>query len=142
VIGWNDYFGWYNAGEGGTADRDLLGNYLDEFRGCYPRKALMVSEFGFEANRDGPLEERGTYGFQANAAAYHLSVFASKPWLSGAVYWALQDFVCRPAWAGGNPSPDPPFFHKGLVDLQGGLKPSFAAVAAAFAGVVQVGAAG
>jgi beta-glucuronidase len=140
VVGFNDYFGWYDVGDGGTADRDGLGAYLDEFRACYPDKALFVSEFGFEANRDGPVEERGTYGFQANSAAYHLSVFATKPWLSGAAYWALQDFVCRPAWSGGNPWPDPPFVHKGVVDLRGGLKPSFAAVAAAFGAVAQVGA--
>src|ERR1700736_786300 len=38
VVGFNDYFGWYNAGEGGTADRDGLSAYLDEFRACYPDK--------------------------------------------------------------------------------------------------------
>jgi beta-glucuronidase len=138
VVGFNDYFGWYSAGGGGTDDRDGLGPYLDEFRACYPNKALFVSEFGFEANRDGPVEERGTYGFQTNSALFHLAVAGSKPWLAGAVYWALQDFVCRPAWSGGNPWPDPPYFHKGLVDLAGGLKPAFAAVAAAFGDVAQV----
>ena len=45
----------------------------------------MVTEFGFEANRNGPVEERGTYEFQANAIGYHLGVFASKPCLSGAI---------------------------------------------------------
>lgn len=138
VVGFNDYFGWYSVARGSTADRDELGPFLDKFRACYPTKALFVSEFGLEANRTGPVEERGTFAFQANSAAYHLAVFASKPWLSGAIYWALQDFVCQPGWSGGNPWPDPPFFHKGLVDLSGNLKPAFATVQAAFSAVAQI----
>jgi beta-glucuronidase len=138
VVGFNDYFGWYSVASGSTADRDSLSAYLDEFRNCYPKKALFVSEFGFEASTDGPVEQRGTYAFQANSALFHLGVFASKPWLSGAIYWALQDFVCRPGWTGGNPFPDPPFFYKGLIDLAGNPKPAFAQVAAAYAATPQI----
>jgi len=138
VIGFNDYFGWYDAGGGGTDDRDALSGYLDFLRSCYPTKALMVTEFGFEANRSGPVEERGTYQFQANAAAFHLDVFATKPWLSGALYFALQDFAVGPGWGGGNPWPDPPFHHKGLVDLFGARKPAFSVVAALFHATRQI----
>jgi beta-glucuronidase len=138
VVGFNDYFGWFDAGFGATADRDGLGPFLDSFRACYPEKALFVSEFGFEGNRDGPLEERGTYEFQSDAAAYHLGVFARKPWLSGAIYWTLQDFAARPGWGGGNPWPDPPFVHKGLVDLEGNLKPVFALVESVYRATVQI----
>jgi hypothetical protein len=99
----------------------------------------MVSEFGFEASEDGPVEQQGTYAFQSNSIAYHLGVFDEKPWLGGAVYWALEDFVCRPEWAGGNPDPDPPIFQKGLIDLAGNLKPSFAGVQQAFRATAQVG---
>src|SRR5581483_11965176 len=81
VIGYNDYFGWFDAGGGGTDDRDGLGPYLDFLHNCYPNQALMVSEFGFEGSRPGPVEERGTYAFQADAMTYHLDVFASKPYL-------------------------------------------------------------
>ena len=59
-------------------------------------KALFVTEFGFDANRDGPLDVRGTFQFQANSAAFHLGVFATKPWLSGAMYFPLQDFANNP----------------------------------------------
>ena len=141
VVGFNDYFGWYSVAAGSTADRDSLSAYLDEFRNCYPKKALFVSEFGFEASADGPVEQRGTYAFQANSALFHLGVFASKPWLAGAIYWALQDFVCRPGWSGGNPFPNPPFFYKGLIDLAGNPKPAFAQVAAAYAATPQIAAA-
>jgi beta-glucuronidase len=138
VIGINDYFGWYGAGGGSTDDRDALSSFLDSFRACYPNKALLITEFGFEANRTGPVEERGTYAFQANAAAYHLDVFATKPWLSGALYFPLQDFAVTPNWAGGNPWPDPPFLHKGLLDLYGTPKPAFAVVSAIFHRTVQI----
>ena len=137
VIGYNDYFGWFDSG-GGTADRDALGPYLDSLHACYPTKALMITEFGFDANRDGPVEERGTYAFQSNSVAYHLGVFAARPWLSGAMYWTLQDFAAVPGWAGGNPRGNPPFVQKGLVDLQGNLKPAFAIVAAIYHATAQI----
>jgi beta-glucuronidase len=138
VIGINDYFGWYGAGGGSTDDRDALSAFLDSFRACYPNKALLITEFGFEANRTGPVEERGTYAFQANAAAYHLEVFATKPWLSGALYFPLEDFAVTPGWTGGNPWPDPPFLHKGLLDLSGNPKPAFAVVSSIFHNTVQI----
>jgi beta-glucuronidase len=128
VIGFNEYFGWFDAGGGSTDDRDALSPFLDYLRACYPHQAMLVTEFGFEANRDGPVEERGTYEFQSNAIAFHLGVFASKPWLSGALYWALQDFAAFPGWGGGNPRPDPPFVKKGLLDVNGNPKPAFSVI--------------
>jgi beta-glucuronidase len=138
VIGFNDYFGWYSAGGGTTDDRDALGPFVDSLRACYPTKALFVTEFGFEANRDGPVEERGTYAFQSNSAAYHLDVFAARPWLSGAMYFALEDFAVSPGWDGGDPFPDPPFNQKGLIDLAGNFKPAFAVVQGIYKATVQI----
>ncbi len=138
VIGYNDYFGWYDAGGGTTDDRDALSPYLDFLRACYPTKALMVTEFGFEANRDGTVEERGTYQFQSDAMAFHLGVFATKPWLSGAIAFALQDFAVKPGWTGGNPLPDPPWLHKGLYDQYGNAKPAAAVVSAIYHGTIQM----
>jgi beta-glucuronidase len=138
VLGFNDYFGWFDAGGGGTDDRDQLGPFLDSLRACYPTKAIMVTEFGFEANRHGPVEERGTYEFQANTVAYHLGVFATKRWLSGAIYFALQDFAARPGWGGGDPRPDPPWVQKGLVSMTGALKPAFSLVSAIYHATTQI----
>ena len=64
VIGVNDYFGWYPGPQGALFDRDKLSPYLDSLRRCYPNDALMVTEFGAEANRDGSVEDKGTYAFQ------------------------------------------------------------------------------
>jgi beta-glucuronidase len=139
VIGHNDYFGWFDAGGGANDDRDQLGPFLDTLRACYPHQALMVSEFGFDGNRHGPVEERGTYEFESNTAAYHLATFASKPWLSGAIWWTLQDFAARPGWGGGNPRPDPPFVEKGLLDSSGARKPAWSVVSQVYRQTRQTG---
>lgn len=115
VIGVNEYFGWYPGPNGTIFDRTKLSAYLDSVRQCYPDKALVVSEFGAEANRDGPVEEKGTWAFQQDFVNFHLGVYASKPWLSGAIYWALNEFRVRPGWEGGNPRPTPPLHQKGLL---------------------------
>lgn len=125
LIGFNDYFGWYPGPSGQIFDRTKLSGYLDAVRACYPDKALMITEFGAEANRDGPIEEKGTWAFQQEWINYQMGVFASKPWLSGAVYWALNEFWVRPGWEGGNPRPAAPIHQKGVVTYDGVKKPAF-----------------
>lgn len=138
VIGDNEYFGWFDAGGGSDDDRDALSPFLDTFRACYPKKALFITEFGFDANRDGPVEERGTYAFQSNTIAFHLGVFATKPWLSGAMYFAMQDYVAYPGYSGGNPWPDPPFNQKGVIDLYGNFKPAASVLSSIYRSTVQI----
>ncbi|HMJ03168.1 MAG TPA: glycoside hydrolase family 2 TIM barrel-domain containing protein, partial [Conexibacter sp.] len=129
-LGMNDYFGWYTGFGGNIADRDLLPRFLDDLRKCYPRTAIAVTEYGAEANRDGPAEEKGTYQFQDEFIAAHLAAFATKSWLTGGVYWALQEFRVRPFWGGGNPWPTSPIHQKGVVRLDFTKKPGFATLAA------------
>jgi beta-glucuronidase len=139
VIGDNEYFGWFDAGGGGNDDRDALSAYLDAVRACYPTKALFISEFGFDGDRNGPVEERGTYQFQADTVAYHLGVFATKPWLSGALYFAMQDYIAFPTYSGGDPRANPPVNEKGMIDLNGNHKPSFDVVASIYRATQQIG---
>jgi beta-glucuronidase len=127
ALGVNDYFGWYRGAfpplpETTSAD---LGRYLDTLHRQQPHAALFVTEFGAEANRDGPESQKGTYAFQTRFLADHLAIDDSRPFLSGAMIWALRDFRVIPGWAGGNPFPDPPYNHKGLLDLQGRPKPAY-----------------
>jgi beta-glucuronidase len=139
VIGVNDYFGWFDSGGGTDDDPDALSPFLDTVHACYPNKALMISEFGFEGNRDGPVEERGTLQNQAATAAFHLGVFASKPYISGAIWFALQDFAARPGWGGGDPFPDPPFVQKGEIDINGNPRqPLFSTIQSIYQSTVQL----
>jgi beta-glucuronidase len=128
VLGLNDYFGWYPGPSGQIFDRTKLSGYLDAARACYPDKALMITEFGAEANRDGPAEEKGTWLFQNEWINYQLGVIGSKPWLSGAIYWALNEFWVRPGWDGGNPRPNNPIHQKGLITYDGVRKPAWTEV--------------
>jgi len=128
VLGINDYFGWYRGPRGTISDRNLLSGYLNRLHSDYPNQALVITEFGAEANRSGPVTEKGTYEFQTDFLRYHLGVFASKPFVSGALIWNLRDFRVKPGWAGGNPQPNPPVNQKGLVDDRGGKKPAWEVV--------------
>lgn len=125
VIGLNDYFGWYAGIGGDLANREGLAGFLGAMRACYPGKALLVTELGAEANREGPATEPGTYAFQQEFVKFHLETFNSIPWLAGAFYWALQEFRVTPGWTGGNPKPSPPMHTKGLVGFTGTRKPAF-----------------
>jgi beta-glucuronidase len=140
VLGFNDYFGWFDAGGGGTDDPDELSPFLDFLHGCYPSKPLMITEFGFEGSQNGPPEQRGTYQYQTDQAAFHLGVFASKPYIAAAMWFALQDFPARPGWSGGDPFPHPPFVEKGEIDLQGNpVQPLFSTIQSIYTSTVQVG---
>ncbi|HEX8104030.1 MAG TPA: glycoside hydrolase family 2 TIM barrel-domain containing protein [Solirubrobacteraceae bacterium] len=128
LLGVNEYFGWYSG------SNDDLSPYLDAMRACHPGQAIMITEFGAEANRSGPYEEKGTYEFQHEWIGRHLGVFATKPWLSGVSYWALNEFKVRPGWAGGNPRPEPPYHRKGLLSYDGRPKPAYVLIRQAFGG--------
>jgi len=128
ALGVNDYFGWYPGPGGSIADRSGLSPYLDRLHDDYPRQALFVTEFGAEANRAGPVTEKGTFDFQAEFLDYHLRVFAQKPYLNAALVWILRDFRVKPGYDGGNPQPQAPYNQKGLVDQAGAPKPAFETV--------------
>jgi beta-glucuronidase len=132
VLGVNDYFGWFVGDTGELVNPAALGPYLDRLHAHYPSKALFVTEFGAEGDRPGPLDEKGTYDFQTDFMSSHLATYAQRPWLSGAIAWILQDFKVRPGWSGGNPVPDPPWVHKGLIDQNGNVKPVYAVTKQAY----------
>jgi beta-glucuronidase len=138
LLGFNSYFGWYPGRQGSIADRDNLSPFLDKMRSYYPTHAIMVTEHGAEANRDGPDEERGTYGFQRDFYDFHNRVYATKPWLSG-VIGTLRAFRVRPGWEGGNPKPSNNWHEKGVFDFFDNPKPSHAVVQGWFRSTVQYG---
>lgn len=132
ALGVNDYFGWYPGPYGQIENRAALGQFLDRFHANYPKKAVFVTEFGAEANRPGSSDEKGTYGYQKEFMRFHLATYAKRPWLAGAIVWALQDFKVRPGWTGGNPQPDAPWLRKGLMDERWHRKPAWAPTARTF----------
>jgi beta-glucuronidase len=127
ALGVNSYFGWYPGPGGQIEDISGLVPFLDQVHRYYPSKALFVTEFGAEANRDGPIDEKGTYFYQRQLVEDHLAIYDSKPFVNGALIWALRDFRVRPDWDGGNPKPESPLNQKGLIDDEGHPKPAYLA---------------
>jgi beta-glucuronidase len=138
VIGINEYFGWFDEAGGATEDRQELEPFLNSVRSCYPDKALMVTELGYGGDRSGPTEVRGTYQFQDDNLTYSMGVMNSLSWLSGAIWFPMQDFAAEPGYDGGEPIGDPPFVDKGVIDQYGNEKPSFAVMQALYKGFQQI----
>jgi len=137
----NDYFGWYPGPGGQLVDRNATGPYFDQMHQFYPRLALFVTEYGAEANHDGPVDEKGTYEFQSQWMQFQNQVFDQHPFINGAIAWILRDFKVRPGWDGGNPSPQPPWNQKGVADQFGHQKPVFDVLATIYKSVQRAGAA-
>jgi beta-galactosidase/beta-glucuronidase len=128
VLGVNDYFGWYDSYKADLVrpptTTDELGPYLDSIHAANPNMPLVITEFGAEAVRDGPVEQPGSFQFQRKFAVDHLRIHASKPYIAGSIWWALRDFRVDPTWVGGAP-PDwasPPWHNKSLIEENNGRK--------------------
>jgi beta-galactosidase/beta-glucuronidase len=141
AIGETNYLGWYEfpyltpaALEGKIRAR------LDALQKVFPRKVLIVSEFGAEANYLNRDDRPGSYAFQARLLAEHIGTYRSLPYLSGTLVWDLRDFAVAPTFAGGSIRHAVHSIHlvrglnqKGLISYEGRPKPAFSAVRAAFA---------
>ena len=131
VLGVNEYFGWYDSYRADlvrppttTAE---LGPYLDSLHSANPNLPLVITEFGAEALKSGPVTQPGTFEYQRKFVRDHLRIHASKPYISGSIHWALRDFRVDPTWVGGAPRAwsSPPWNNKSLIDESGDLKPVY-----------------
>jgi beta-glucuronidase len=129
VLGVNEYFGWYRTVREDDTTRgpstvEELGPYLDLVHAANPNLPLVITEYGAEAARNGPVEQKGTFEFQRKFATDHLRVHASKPYVNGSIWWALRDFRVHPQWLGGAPAEyaTPPWHNKSLIEENNGRK--------------------
>ena len=139
VLGVNDYFGWYRSvidnrpdlPPSTTAD---LSSFLDQVHAANPDLPLVITEFGAEASRPGPVEQKGTYEFQRKFVLDHLAIHSSKRFVNGSIHWALRDFRVNQTWQGGAPDEyaTPPWHNKSLIEENNHRKPAFLAVAKIF----------
>jgi beta-galactosidase/beta-glucuronidase len=129
MLGLNQYFGWYRW----VGDFSLLEPYLYELRDLYPRKAIVMTEWGAEGRPElanAPLDLKGGYPFQTFHAQRTLDVIDRSPVLSGAIYWTLREFEINPGWQGGAGRRAPQFepntrHQKGLITYEGERKPAY-----------------
>ncbi len=137
LLGINSYFGWY-AGKVNHPTGDLadLRPYLMRLRRIYGGSALVMTEFGAEATLHGPATVKQTYGFQARFVDETLRIVDSLPFVSGAIYWTLQEFAVKPHWEGGSRYrgiATDAIHNKGLITYDGRQKPAWAVAERHFA---------
>jgi hypothetical protein len=141
AIGETNYLGWY---ESPLVSQPVLvakiRQRLDALHRTFPRKVLIVSEFGGEANYLNPDPNPGSYSFQARLLTTHVTTYRTLPYLSGMLVWDLRDFAVSPTFAGGSIRHAVAHIslvrglnQKGLISYEGVKKESFTAVKAAFA---------
>jgi beta-glucuronidase len=132
VLGVNEYFGWYRSvreddtAHPGSTVQDL-GGFLDGIHAANPNLPIVITEYGAEGTRPGPVEQKGTYEFQRKFVREHLAVHESKPYVNGSIHWALRDFRVFPQWLGGAPAEwaTPPWHNKSLIEENNGRKPAY-----------------
>ncbi|MBA3301666.1 MAG: hypothetical protein H0T15_07325 [Thermoleophilaceae bacterium] len=129
LLGVNSYFGWYKGKpKHSTASIFDFEPYLRAMRKRYRKQAMVVTEFGAEAMRDGPRSVKGTYAFQSDYLRKMLDVVDRADFLGGAIYWTLGEFAVKPRWDGGilDPSAATDSIHnKGLIAYGGRKKPAW-----------------
>lgn len=128
LLGINSYFGWYKGKKNhSTAKLSDLGPYLDKMRRLYPTQGLVVTEFGAESTIRGPASEKQTYAFQQRYLKGVMDIVEQRPFVGGAIYWTLREFVVKPDWDGGagHDAARSAIHHKGLITYAGARKPAF-----------------
>jgi hypothetical protein len=90
VIGWNLYQGWYSAT---LAD---FGKFIDDQHKRFPKRPLIISEYGANADRrlhsTEPRRFDSTIEYQRMFHESYLKQIDERPFISGATIWNQFDF--------------------------------------------------
>ncbi len=90
ILGFNLYYGWYYS------SFDKLGPALDKIHDAFPGKALIISEYGADADSRLHSFEPECHDYTCDyALLYHKSyipVILEKEYLAGGAVWNLNDF--------------------------------------------------
>jgi hypothetical protein len=141
MIGWTNYIGWYEATHAPASQlRTMIRTRLAKLRDVFPRKVIVVTEFGAEANGRNKTTSPGGYAFQSHLLDLHLSTYGAIPNLAGALVWNLRDFAVAPTFYGGSIKTQVPGIklvrglnQKGLFDVRNDAKPAVKVVSGRFA---------
>jgi hypothetical protein len=141
ILGLTNYVGWYEETYSSQARiARVIRAKVGALQRAFPRTAIVVTEFGAEANGRNRTWRPGGYAFQARLIATHLRTYAAIPSLSGMLVWDLGDFAVSPLFLGGSITKLVPSIRlvrglnqKGLFTYGGHAKPAATVVARAFA---------
>ena len=90
VIGWNLYAGWY------VGKLEDFGPFLDDQHRRFPKRPLIVSEYGANADvrvhSTEPQRFDSTIEYQRRLHESYLSQINARPYISGSTLWNYFDF--------------------------------------------------
>ncbi len=90
VVGWNLYFGWYYQ------ELDDLTEFLSEEHAKYPKRPMIVSEYGpgadVRVHARNPVAWDYSEDFQYKLHASYLKQMMNMPYLAGFAAWNFADF--------------------------------------------------
>lgn len=121
LIGYNRYYGWYEA------DLDGLGSWADRLHAAEPARRFAVSEYGAGANphqheQNGPAPTPGGQWhpeeWQALVSEHNWRAIADRPYLWGSFVWVMFDLPSDGRNEGGHPGIN----DKGLVTLDRAIR--------------------
>ncbi len=141
AIGITEYIGLTELAEAPPAAHDARAlQRLGALRAIFPRTALVVTEFGANANADNPSNAPGGFAYQSALLRRRIGLYAARPDVAGISMWTLRDYAVSPGFRGGNlRSALPglqlsgPISEKGLFRYDGSAKPAVSAVRKAYA---------
>ncbi|WP_308992553.1 glycoside hydrolase family 2 TIM barrel-domain containing protein [Mariniflexile litorale] len=90
LLGWNLYFGWY--------DKDIpdLGDFLDDQHKRYPKRSLLLSEYGPGADvrvyTRTPKKFDFSTEYQAKLHQSYFQQIIERPFMTGMTAWNFADF--------------------------------------------------
>ncbi len=143
AIGFTEYVGIAEIPEAPIAEQDAeVTRRLDRLRTLFPDKAIVVTEFGANGNRQNPTAAPGGFAYQADLLRRRIALYAARADVAGMLVWTLRDYAVSPGFAGGSLGRrqpqlklSGPLSEKGLFRYDGTAKPAVAAVRQAFARV-------
>ncbi|MEV4423354.1 glycoside hydrolase family 2 TIM barrel-domain containing protein [Patulibacter sp. NPDC049589] len=118
AIGITSYQGWYSdPGKPMSYLKTSIQKFSGAVKKVFAGKALVLTEFGAEANGENPTTRPGGYAYQANLLKTTIDTYASDPDFSGEIVWNLRDFGVAPTFIGGSIRTK----YKGTIRLVRGL---------------------
>lgn len=90
VLGWNLYFGWYDA------EIKDLGSFLDEQHQRYPKRSMLLSEYGPGADvriyTKTPKKFDFSTDYQLKLHQSYVEQIQERPFMTGMTAWNFADF--------------------------------------------------
>ncbi|MDG5491330.1 glycoside hydrolase family 2 TIM barrel-domain containing protein [Psychroserpens sp. SPM9] len=90
LFGWNLYFGWYDA------HIEDLGKFLDDQHQRYPKRSLLLSEYGPGADvrifTKNPKKFDFSTNYQAKLHQSYYKQITDRPYMTGMTAWNFADF--------------------------------------------------